>query len=156
MTTHHVRRLPVIGEDGKLLGIVSRRDLLSVFLRPDTEVADDVRELLDDLLPSDPVSLTATVKDGVVVLTGGPELPEDRQLVPAAIRLIWDVDGVIDVDNRLGRRAREGSGELGLLSVEPRDGRPEAAAPPEPSDAFEGAAAAASAGEIDASAAAEG
>ena len=35
MNTHHIRRLPVIDEDGKLVGIVSRRDLLSVFLRPD-------------------------------------------------------------------------------------------------------------------------
>ena len=85
------------------MGIVSRRDLLSVFLRPDIEAADDVRELLDDLLPSDPASVTATVRNGVVVLTGSPEAPEDRQLIPVAIRLIWDVDGVIDVDNRLGR-----------------------------------------------------
>jgi CBS domain-containing protein len=102
MTTHHVRRLPVTDQDGKLLGIVSRRDLLSVFLRPDAEVADDVRDLLDHLLPSDPDSVAATVKDGVVILTGGPDAPEDREVVPAAIRLIWDVDGVIDVDNRLG------------------------------------------------------
>ena len=34
MNTHHIRRLPVIDEDGELVGIVSRRDLLSVFLRP--------------------------------------------------------------------------------------------------------------------------
>ena len=37
MNTHHIRRLPVIDEDGKLVGIVSHRDLLSVFLRPDAE-----------------------------------------------------------------------------------------------------------------------
>ena len=141
MTTHHVRRLPVIGEDGKLLGIVSRRDLLSVFLRPDTEIADDVRELLDDLLPADPARVTATVKDGVVVLTGDPQSPQDRDLVPAAIRLIWDVDGVIDVDNRLGQRAPDRPGEPGLLlSVEPQDGQPEAAAPLAPGGASGGAA----------------
>jgi CBS-domain-containing membrane protein len=33
MNTHHIRRLPVVDRDGKLVGIVSRRDLLSVFLR---------------------------------------------------------------------------------------------------------------------------
>jgi CBS domain-containing protein len=42
MTACNVRRLPVVGEDGRLLGIVSRRDLLSVFLRPDGDVAADI------------------------------------------------------------------------------------------------------------------
>jgi CBS domain-containing protein len=105
MDAHHVRRLPVVDQDGKLMGIVSRRDLLSVFLRPDKEVAADVRELLDDLLPADPGAVTATVRNGEVILTGRPEAPEDGRLIPAAIRLIWDVEGVIDVDNRLGESA---------------------------------------------------
>jgi CBS domain-containing protein len=107
MASRHIRRLPVVDEDGHLIGIVTRRDLLSVFLRPDQEIADRVRELLDDLLPADPVSVTATVRDGVVILTGNPEAPEDREFVSAAIRLIWDVDGVIDVVNRLGEQAGE-------------------------------------------------
>ena len=46
MNTHHVRRLPVIDKDGKLVGIVSRRDLLSVFLRPDADIAHDVQQIL--------------------------------------------------------------------------------------------------------------
>ncbi len=97
MTSHHIRRLPVVGEDGHLIGIVTRRDLLRVFLHSDEDVAERVRALLDDVLPEDPASVTATVRDGVVILTGHPRAPEDRELVPAAIRLIWDVDGVIDV-----------------------------------------------------------
>ncbi len=105
MTNRHIRRLPVVGEDGRLLGIVTRRDLLSVFLRPDNQVAEHVRALLDDVLPADPGSVTATVRDGVVILTGHPESAEDRELIPAAIRLIWNVDGVIDVSNRLGDQA---------------------------------------------------
>src|SRR5271169_621228 len=105
MTSHHIRRLPVVGEDGRLIGIVTRRDLLSVFLRPDDEIAERVRELLDDVLPTDPGSVTATVRDGVVILTRHLEAPEDRELIPVAIRLIWDVDGVIDVLNRLGEQA---------------------------------------------------
>jgi CBS domain-containing protein len=108
MTSRHIRRLPVVGEDGRLIGIVTRRDLLSVFLRPDEEIAEHVRELIDDLLPTDPGSVTATVRDGVVILTGHPEAPEDRELIPVAIRLIWDVDGVIDVLNRLGEQAGDG------------------------------------------------
>jgi CBS domain-containing protein len=105
MTSRHIRRLPVVGDDGRLLGIVTRRDLLSVFLRPDNQVAEHVRALLDDVLPVDPGSVTATVRDGVVILTGRPESAEDRELIPAAIRLIWNVDGVIDVSNRLGDQA---------------------------------------------------
>jgi len=111
MTGHHLRRLPVVGDDGRLIGIVTRRDLLSVFLRPDDEIAEHVRELLDDVLPADPGRVTATVRDGVVILTGHPEAPEDRELIPAAIRLIWDVDGVIDVSSRLGEQADD-SAEL--------------------------------------------
>jgi len=109
MASRHIRRLPVVGENGRLIGIVTRRDLLSVFLRPDGEIAERVRELLDDVLPADPGSVTATVRDGVVILTGSPETPEDRELMPAAIRLIWDVDGVIDVSNRLGEQAGDAS-----------------------------------------------
>jgi CBS domain-containing protein len=109
MTNRHIRRLPVVDEDGRLIGIVTRRDLLSVFLRPDDEIAERVRELLDDVLPADPGSVTATVRDGVVVLTGRPEAPEDRELIPVVIRLIWDVDGVIDVLNRLGEQAGDAS-----------------------------------------------
>lgn len=110
MASRHIRRLPVVDEDGHLIGIVTRRDLLSVFLRPDQEIADRVRELLDDLLPVDPASVTATVRDGVVILTGNPEAAEDREVVPVAIRLIWDVDGVIDVVSRLGGQAEDVSG----------------------------------------------
>jgi CBS domain-containing protein len=109
MASRHIRRLPVVREDGRLVGIVTRRDLLSVFLRPDEEVAERVRMLLDDVLPADPGSVTATVRDGVVTLTGRPEALEDRELIPAAIRLIWDVDGVIDVFNRLGERPADAS-----------------------------------------------
>jgi osmotically-inducible protein OsmY len=58
----------------------------------------------------DPASVTATVRDGVVILTGDPEAPEDREVVPVAIRLIWDVDGVIDVVSRLGAPAEDVSG----------------------------------------------
>ena len=109
MTSRHIRRLPVVGKDGRLIGIVTRRDLLSVFLRPDDEIAERVRELLDDLLPADPGSVTATVRDGVVILTGHPGAPQDRELIAVAIRLIWDVDGVIDVLNRLGEQAGDAS-----------------------------------------------
>jgi len=104
MGTHHVRRLPVVDDDGRLIGIVSRRDLLSVFLRPDDAIAADVREVLDEFLLADAGNAEATVRNGVVTLTGTlrPAAAEPGELIPLAVRLMWDVDGVVDVVNHLG------------------------------------------------------
>ena len=103
MITHHVRRLPVVDEDGKLVGIVSRRDLLSVFLRPDTDIVHDVRQILDEIPLSDPQQVVVTVQHGVVTLTGTmrPEPGDGQDLISVALHLIWDIDGVVDVVNRL-------------------------------------------------------
>ena len=104
MNTHHISRLPVIDEDGKLIGIVGRRDLLSVFLRPDADVAHDARQVLDELSLADPKEVIAEVRHGVVTLTGvmRPESGHEQDLMSLALRLIWDIDGVVDVVNRLG------------------------------------------------------
>jgi CBS domain-containing protein len=104
MNASHLRRLPVVDPEGKLIGIVSRRDLLSVFLRPDSQIAEDARAVLDDILLAEPGNASVTVRNGVVVLTGTLPLADDRHtdLVPVAIRLLWDIDGVVDVVNHLG------------------------------------------------------
>jgi CBS domain-containing protein len=100
MNTHHIRRLPVVDEDGKLVGVVSRRDLLSVFLRPDADISHDARQVLTELPLADPKDVIVTVKHGVVTLTG--TMPSEPDLLPLTLRLIWDIDGVVDVVNRLG------------------------------------------------------
>jgi CBS domain-containing protein len=100
MSAHSVRRLPVVDEDERLLGIVSRRDLLSVFLRPDGEVAADVREIFAEVLPAGSGIVTVTVKDGVVVLTGPPGADRGQVAVAVAIRMAWGVDGVVDIIDR--------------------------------------------------------
>ncbi len=104
MNTHHIRRLPVIDEDGKLVGIVSRRDLLSVFLRPDADIVHDARQVLDEIPVADPKDVIATVRYGVVTLTGTmrSEPAQEKDPIPLALRLIWDIDGVVDVVNKLG------------------------------------------------------
>src|SRR5215470_423836 len=73
MNTHRVRRLPVVDEQGKLVGIVSRRDLLSVFLRPDAEIAHDAQQILHETGCDQPATITVTVHHGVVTLTGAFE-----------------------------------------------------------------------------------
>jgi CBS-domain-containing membrane protein len=101
MHSRHVKRLPVVDPDGRLLGIVSRRDLLSVFLRPDEQVASEARELLSEILFADPGCTSVQVHQGVVTLTGQPATADQRDLIPVAIRLIWDIDGVVDVVGKL-------------------------------------------------------
>jgi len=104
MTTNHVSRLPVVDDHGKLVGIVGRRDLLSVFLRPDADIAHDARQVLDELPLADAKAVIAEVRHGVVTLTGTiqPGDGQEQDLMPLTVRLIWDIDGVVDVVNRLG------------------------------------------------------
>jgi CBS domain-containing protein len=105
MNTHHIGRLPVVDKDGKLAGIVSRRDLLSVFLRPDADIVRDVQQVLDEIPVADPKDVIVTVHHGVVTLTGTMRTQQGdiRDLISLALRLIWDIDGVVDVVNRLGQ-----------------------------------------------------
>ncbi len=107
MNAGHVGRLPVVDPDGKLIGIVSRRDLLSVFLRPDKEIAEDAATVLSEILLAEPGDAAVTVRSGVVTLTGTlkPMAGQHTDLVPVAIRLLWDIDGVVDVVNRLGMQS---------------------------------------------------
>lgn len=115
MTKYHVRRLPVTGADRQLIGIVSRRDVLSLFLRPDTDIARDVRQVLGELPLADPESVIVTVRHGVVTIAGTIEpaagephgARRARELIPPrTVRLIGDLDGVVEVVTRLSRADR--------------------------------------------------
>jgi CBS domain-containing protein len=97
-----VKRLPVVDAGDRLVGIVSRHDLLSVFRRSDTELRDEiVDEVLGKLPWVDPAHVRVDVVRGQVTLTGEVE---SKSLVPLAGRLVEGVDGVVSVDNRLGYR----------------------------------------------------
>ncbi|MGI5452087.1 CBS domain-containing protein [Streptomyces sp. CA-249302] len=90
-----VKRLPVVDEDGRLEGIVSRADLLKVFLREDEEIAEEVRrETVAYLFPTPASAVLVEVQDGVVTLGGRVH---DTSLVPVAARLVRAVEGVVDV-----------------------------------------------------------
>ncbi|MEU8972029.1 CBS domain-containing protein [Streptomyces monashensis] len=90
-----VKRLPVVDEAGLLQGIVSRADLLTVFLRDDEDIAEEVRrEIVSYLFPLSSSAVQVEVRDGVVTLSGRIR---DRALVPVAARLVRAVEGVVDV-----------------------------------------------------------
>jgi osmotically-inducible protein OsmY len=72
-----------------------------VFLRTDADIAADVRAIFTDILFTDPVRVKVTVKQGVVILAGQAGEPEEMDVIPVATRLIWDIDGVVDVMNKL-------------------------------------------------------
>jgi CBS domain-containing protein len=98
MNGHRIRRLPVVDPAGKLIGIVSRRDLLSVFLRPDEQIAAEVHAVLTGILLQEPGAVTVTARDGVVILSG---TIASKQLIPVAEKLASQVDGVVAVTSRL-------------------------------------------------------
>jgi CBS-domain-containing membrane protein len=96
---HGIKRLPVVDPAGPLLGIVSRADLLKVFLRSDAEIGQEIRqEVLLRAMWVNPDTVTVKVRDGVVTLTGQLER---RSLIPIAVRLVRGLDGVVDVVDRL-------------------------------------------------------
>lgn len=99
MERHNVKRLPVVDEAGRLRGIVSRCDLLRVFLRTDERIE---REILEDVLRRDlwvdPDSITVRVRDGVVELSGEME---HKTLTRILVRMCRGVDGVVQVHDHL-------------------------------------------------------
>ncbi|WP_329500495.1 CBS domain-containing protein [Kitasatospora herbaricolor] len=99
MDRHKVKRLPVVDEAGRLVGIVSRRDLLQVFLRHDAAIREEVvHDVLGQTLWLAPADVEVRVQDGIVTLTG--RLPR-RSLIPIAEQLCRAVDGVVAVHQTL-------------------------------------------------------
>jgi CBS domain-containing protein len=98
----NVRRLIVIDERGKISGIVSRSDLLQVFLRSDEELLE---EIVENLIP--PLMLTMDrpivvhVRDNVVTFRGEVDRKSDAEILG---RLTKELDGVVDVVNELSYR----------------------------------------------------
>ena len=69
MDSRSVKRLPVLNDSGDLVGIVSRGDLLRVFLRSDDELRDEVAtEVVRRVLWASPEDVYVHVSDGVITV----------------------------------------------------------------------------------------
>ncbi|MEU3744159.1 MULTISPECIES: CBS domain-containing protein [Streptomyces] len=94
-----VKRLPVV-DDGRLVGVLSRSDLVQLFLRRDRAIQEEiVEDVVTHTLGLSPSALSVEVEDGRVTLSG---TVRRRSLVPVLLRLCNSVDGVVGVVDRLG------------------------------------------------------
>lgn len=93
------RRRIFVVDDGRLVGVLARRDVLNVFRRPDKEIRAEIEhEVFERQIMAPVQSVRVSVDGGVVLLTG--QLPW-RSDIDTAVSLISEIPGVIDVRNRL-------------------------------------------------------
>jgi CBS domain-containing protein len=98
MYDRRVKRLPVVNSAGRLVGIISRVDVLAVFSRPDADIRDEViKQLLPGILPAAPGALKVAVRDGIVTISGEPQ---SDQLTHAILDAVRHVEGVVAVRDR--------------------------------------------------------
>jgi CBS domain-containing protein len=106
MDTANVKRLPVVDDAGRLVGILSRRDLLRIYLRDDWQIREDVvTQVLIRTLWNDPSTITVDVNRGVVTLGGTVAARSSALLL---VSMVGGVAGVVDVIDDLTDHATGG------------------------------------------------
>ena len=113
MNRDHVGRLVVV-DDGRLVGILTRSDVLRVFTRSDEALQGDVEAALRSALGRDRRSVRVTVADGVVHLRGSIDRASQACVAAAEARA---VPGVIDVDDELVAETDDLTSPLGYVGV---------------------------------------
>ncbi|MFN0028750.1 MAG: CBS domain-containing protein [Acidimicrobiales bacterium] len=101
MLEHRITQLPIT-EQGRLVGIVSRRDVLGVLLRPDIQLTIEVDHRLRSLAAELGHDVHGSVDGGVVTLVG---LVRDGDHGEVIVRAIEQIDGVIDIESQISARA---------------------------------------------------
>ncbi len=99
MTVQDIKRLPVVDGEERLVGIISRADIVALFTRPDEVIEDEIREdLIRRVLFVDPDELDVEVSNGVVTFVGEIGTRTEARLLEELARRL---DGVIRIDSKL-------------------------------------------------------
>lgn len=96
MKRHRIKRVPVVSGDGKLVGILSRADVMKIFARADDAISVDVAEILHRYRFDHQVK--ATTVDGRVTISGEVEHRSGAELIE---EVLFRILGVIEVDNKV-------------------------------------------------------
>lgn len=105
MNTYQINRVPIV-EAGRMLGIVTRADVLRALTRPDAAITEEVRWRLEHDLWIDLKDMQVSTEGGLVTLAGDVETRTDAEL---ATRWAGATDGVVAVDSsRLHYRIDDG------------------------------------------------
>ena len=96
---HDVRQLIVVDDERKVIGIVSRAELLREYLRTDAAIRDEIVDgVLERIFSLEPDTVQVGVRDGVATLSGQLE---SAALDGDLIRTVEAVPGVVRVENQL-------------------------------------------------------
>jgi CBS-domain-containing membrane protein len=118
MYLRNVKRLPVVDSGGCLAGIVSRADVLAVYSRTDSDIAEEIRTgILSTETPADPGTLDVSVKAGVATVVGRAQTREQAHAIISRAR---HVQGVVAVRDRLDCPV-PGPARFGVLASFPPD-----------------------------------
>lgn len=119
MGAARVKQMAVVDGDGRLVGIVTRQDLVHLYARPDDEIRCSVVDGVIRPLGIDPQAVTVEVRGGVVTLAGALDR---RSTAAVAASLAGAVPGVVEVVDRLRYRIDDGD-------LDPRRSRAEPVRP---------------------------
>jgi CBS domain-containing protein len=94
-----VKRLPIVDDDGRPVGIISRSDIMRAFARADSDIIAEITDhVMKDILWINPKRVEVRSEEGNVKLRGQLETRSDATLLEDLTRRI---DGVVSVDSEL-------------------------------------------------------
>ena len=117
MDRRGIKRLPVVDDEGFLLGIVSRADLVKSLARNDKQIADDIRDGLHVLGDDVFEDLEVSVRDGVARLTGLADRKTTREI---AAKIAARTPGVVEVVDRLRFEWDDSKARVAAVDPDPR------------------------------------